>query len=311
MKIRKKHAIAGGVAAVLVLGLVLLGVAGVGVRAVVNVVAGAVNCATGTTHSRAPGTPVSRVKGPLRAVPVPANVSRLGTGWRPSLEATFTGSKLDTSLWGTCYPWQSADGCTNFGNSDEYEWYTPAQDQVSGGVLHMTAQRMPTQGSASDGAAKTYAYRSGMVTTYPGFQFQYGYVQVVAKIPYGPGLWPALWLAAANKQWPPEIDMLEHYGTGSQYTEHLHEADMCVQAGAQSTVNLSGGWHTFGLYWSPSRIVWYIDGRPVMTASKGVPRQPMYFLADLAVYQQAAAGWKNGSSLDLRSVTVWQARAYR
>jgi beta-glucanase (GH16 family) len=76
-------------------------------------------------------------------------------------------------------------------------------------------------------------------------------------------------------------------------------------------VNLAVGWHTFGLYWSPSRIIWYVDGRPVLSATHGVPRQLMYFIANLAVYQQDAAGWKNGSAaLDIRSVRVWQAAAY-
>jgi beta-glucanase (GH16 family) len=150
-----------------------------------------------------------------------------------------------------------------------------------------------------------------MVTTFPGFQYQYGYTQVVARIPYGPGLWPALWLAAADEKWPPEIDILEHDGTGAQYTEHLHATDMTVQAAAESAENLSVGWHTFGLYWSPSQVIWYIDGHQVMAAVSGVPQQPMYFLANLAVDRQNAAGWKDGSQLDIQSVTVWQAASYR
>lgn len=255
----------------------------------------------------APGAPFSRVKGPLPYIPPPAYVARLGSGWKPAFEATFGGSRLDTSLWATCYPWAPADGCTNFGNANEYEWYVPGQDQVSGGALHLTAGRTPTQGRAKDGSAKTYAYRSGMVTTYPSFRFQYGYLQVVAKIPYGPGLWPAFWLAAANEAWPPEIDIMEHYGTAAQYTQHLHAADMSVLAGAEATVNLAAGWHAFGLYWSPSKVIWYVDGRQVLSATDGVPQQPMYFIANLAVYQQNATGWKNGSAaVDVRSVTAWQ-----
>lgn len=187
----------------------------------------------------------------------------------------------------------------------------PSQVQVSDGVLHLAAQRTPTQGLAQDGSAKTYAYRSGMVTTFPGFQYQYGYLQVVARIPYGPGLWPALWLAAANEKWPPEIDILEHSGTEAEYTQHLHATNMSVRAAAESAENLSVGWHTFSLYWSPSVVIWYVDGRQVMSAVSGVPRQPMYFLADLAVNQQSAAGWENGSALDIRSVMVWQAASYR
>jgi beta-glucanase (GH16 family) len=277
------------------------------VIAVAVVAFGFVRGSVGPTAGSAPGVPFSRVRGPLPDIPPPAYVSRLGSGWKPSFEAAFTGSRLDTSLWGTCYPWEAEDGCTNFGNSDEDEWYVPAQDQVYDGALHLIERQAPTPGLTSNGGKKTYAYRSGMVTTYPGFRFQYGYLQVIARIPYGPGLWPALWLAAANKAWPPEIDILEHYGTAADYTQHLHAANMSVLAGSEDTVNLGVGWHTFGLYWSPSRIIWYVDGQPVLSASQGVPKQPMYFIADLAVYQQNAVG---SAALDIRSVTVWQAAAY-
>jgi beta-glucanase (GH16 family) len=261
------------------------------------------------SSSRTPAPPVSSPK-PSPTPDPPSAPFDLGSGWKTTLDATFTGSSLDTSLWATCYPWAPPGGCTNFGNT-EYEWYEPSQVQVSDGALHLTAERTPTQGLAQDGSAKTYAYRSGMVTTFPGFQYEYGYTQVVARVPYGPGLWPALWMAAANEKWPPEIDIMEHDGTGAQYTEHLHATNMTVQAGAQSTADLSVGWHTFGLYWSPSRVIWYIDGQQVMSATSGVPQQPMYFLADLAVNEQDPAGWKDGSSLDIQSVKVWQAGSYR
>ena len=129
----------------------------------------------------------------VRPVVVPSSSPPgLNPAWRPAFTADFSGSRLNTSVWATCYPWMDTpSGCTNFGNT-EYEWYLPGQDQVSGGVLHLVAQRTPTPGMTADGTPKAYSCRSGMVTTYPGFRFQYGYVQVVAQIPNGPGLWPAL-----------------------------------------------------------------------------------------------------------------------
>jgi beta-glucanase (GH16 family) len=299
MRVGKVHAAAVGV-------VVAVAVAALGfVRGSVG--PPAAGSARNVGPSPAPGIPFSRVRGPLRYISPPVYASRLGSGWKPSFAAAFTGSRLDTSLWGTCYPWEAEGGCTNFGNSDEDEWYVPAQDQVYDGALHLIARQAPTPGLSSNGGEKTYAYRSGMVTTYPGFRFQYGYLQVIAQIPYGLGLWPALWLAPANKAWPPEIDILEHYGTAADYTQHLHAANMSVLAGSEDTVNLAVGWHAFGLYWSPSRIIWYVDGQPVLSASQGVPQQPMYFIANLAVYQQNVAG---SAALDIRSVTVWQAAAY-
>src|ERR1700722_4065150 len=131
----------------------------------------------------------------------------------PTFASNFSGKSLNTSIWATCSPWMDvAAGCTNFGNADEQEWYLPSQDQVSGGVLHLVAQPIPTRGTNSAGAAKTYECRSGMVTTMPGFSFEYGVGQLVAQTPSTAELWPALWLLAADEVWPPEIDMLEEWG---------------------------------------------------------------------------------------------------
>lgn len=261
--------------------------------------------------SSAPVPPPVLVPAAERHDPPPSYVAGLGSGWTLAFDQGFSGKTLDTRVWGTCYPWQSASGCRNFGNSDEQQWYTPSQDQVSAGALHLVARRTPTAGLASDGVAKEYAFRSGMVTTFPSYKFQYGYVQVVAEVPYAAGLWPAFWLAAADERWPPEVDIMEHYGTQPAYSEHLHSVSAPVQGMYETTPDLSVGWHVFGLYWSPREIVWYVDGHPVMTARTGVPRQPMYFIANLAVYQRVKTNWPAGSAdLTVKSVKIWHGKVY-
>jgi beta-glucanase (GH16 family) len=262
-------------------------------------------CAVVAGCASTPGAP------PAAGARPPGYASSLGSQWKLTFSAGFKGSTLDTSVWGTCYPWQSPSGCTNFGNSSEYEWYTPAQDRVYGGALHLVAERVPTRGRASDGKPREYQYRSGMVTTYPSYSFTYGYVQVVARIPYGSGLWPALWMLPANLRWPPEIDIIEHYGDSPVSWQHLHSPAYPTQVAYETTQDLSVGWHTFGLYWSPGAVICFIDGKRVFDDTHAIPRQAMYLLADLAVYQQVQSGWSPSSdSMAIASVSVWQASSY-
>jgi beta-glucanase (GH16 family) len=228
----------------------------------------------------------------------------LGSNWKLTFNAGFTGSKLDTSIWGTCYPWQPQAGCANFGNSDEeYQWYQPSQDQVSDGALHIVAQAETTAGRDSGGGPEDYPYRSGLVTTFPGYKFQYGYLQVVARVPDARGTWSALWLAAANEQWPPEIDILEHWDSQTKYYEYYHPAGAPRENGVQTLGNLSTGYHTYGVYWTKSEVVWYIDGHQVFETGRNVPQQPMYFLANVAVDVHVST---LNTSMDIKSVSVWQ-----
>lgn len=226
--------------------------------------------------------------------------------WTVKFASNFQGSQLDTSVWGTCYPWAGPGGCTNFGNvkDKELEWYLPDQVQVSGGELHLVAQNEPTSGLNKQGGSQEYACRSGMVTTFPGFQFQYGYIQITAMIPFSKGLWPAIWLAAANEKWPPEVDILEHWASKSDAGMYLHPLSGKKQGGHVILPNLGAGWHTFGLYWTKTRLVWYYDGQQILATSTDVPQQPMYLITNLAD-DVAGAGTCSGT-MRIKSVKVWQ-----
>jgi beta-glucanase (GH16 family) len=228
------------------------------------------------------------------------------SSWKLEFNSNFTGNELDKSIWGTCYPW-APNGCTNFGNDNEKEWYQASQVQMKNGILNLIAQRAPTSGYNARNAPKEYACRSGMVTTDPGFYFVYGYVQVIARIPYGAGLWAALWLAAANRKWPPEIDILEHWASDADAKVYLHPKVGTVHGGPVNTPDISKGWHSFTLYWTKSRLAWGIDGRQVFTITKGIPQQSMYLIANLAD-TNSRPGNCSGTML-IKSVKVWQPKS--
>jgi beta-glucanase (GH16 family) len=227
----------------------------------------------------------------------------------PEFSATFTGSRLDTSVWATCYPWMDMPtGCRNFGNH-EYEWYLPSQAQVYGGALHLVAQHTPTDGRTADGRPKEYECRSGMVTSYPGLRFKYGYIQIVARIPTNPGLWPALWLAAADLHWPPEMDISESWGgrggTSFYTAEYFHPVG-AKQVKAVVPPQLAFGWHAFALSWTKTQMTWFLDGRAFLTVHQRIPHQKMYFIADLAEFKVPTSTVQCEGSLLIRSVKVWK-----
>ena len=259
---------------------------------------------------------IATLKAQARHSPAPAaatlhKVTRPVVGppgsWRLKFASSFSGTKLDSQTWATCYPW-APNGCSNYGNSrdPDLEWYQASQVSLNGGVLRLTAQRVPTAGLDQSGAAEEFACRSGMASSFPGLQFTYGFIQVVAKVPFSKGLWPALWLAAANQKWPPEIDMLEHWGTETAGKVYYHPfpASAPRQGGPVSMPNLGSGWHTFSLSWTKTRLTWYYDGTRIFTSTTDVPRQAMYFIANLAD-DKSGAGSCTGSML-IKSVKVWQ-----
>ena len=236
-------------------------------------------------------------------------------GSHVTFDATFTGSTLDTHIWNTCY-WYAVNGagCGHTGVYNEVQWYLPTQDQVSNGVLNLVASPTSTPGTNAQGNDQVYLCRSGMVTTDPNFDFTYGYLQVVARIPKGRNTWPALWMLPANHAADlPEIDIMEMIGDMTRQPAMAFHPPVGPQMTiVANTEDLSSGWHTFGLNWEPGSLTWYVDGKAVFVVTSQVPNQPMYFLANLAVTNAIVPLRLPDSctaTLSIRSVEVWQKNA--
>ena len=235
-----------------------------------------------------------------------ATVLTVPAGWKLTFDPSLAGTQLDAGTWATCYDWATnpSVGCDN-NPTDEKEWYIPSQVNESGGTLNLVAKQESTQGVSTSGAAETYSCRSGMVTSKPSFNFTYGLIQITAKLPYGPGLWPALWLAATSDQWPPELDIMEHWYSEPQAKVYDHTVGKKYLGGPVPTPdNLSASFNTYSLLWTKDRVTWYLDGQQVYTTTSYVPQQAMYFIANVAD-DSTAAGACTGT-MQIQSVKVWQ-----
>jgi beta-glucanase (GH16 family) len=131
-------------------------------------------------------------------------------------------------------------------------------------------------------------YTSGAVTTEGKFSFRYGTLSIRAKLPSGPGLWPALWLLPNARPAPgqlagSEIDLMEELGRDP------HTVYFTVWQGAShmgchySGPDFSAAYHTFTLNWSPGRAQWLIDGVTRCTLRRDVSNQAMFLLMNVAI----------------------------
>ena len=112
--------------------------------------------------------------------------------------------------------------------------------------------------------------------------------------------------------WPPEIDIMENTGDGltTYMTIHFPNGSQS-RSNYVSSVNLSLGYHTWALEWTPTEMDWFVDGivRKVYTGSD-IPNVPMYMLADLAV-GGTWPGSPDGSTPFPSSMDIDYIRAYQ
>ena len=132
-----------------------------------------------------------------------------------------------------------------------------------------------------------YKYTSGLITTSQSFSQEYGYFDIRAQAPSGQGLWPCIWLLPTDQTWPPEIDILESIGDATEAHETAHTNDGGFNSASGSVSHLfptDDGFHNYGLSWTATEVVWYLDGQEVKrVATPSDYHKPMYLLINLVV----------------------------
>lgn len=119
--------------------------------------------------------------------------------------------KPDTAYWGY------EEG---FVRNEELQWYQPDNAKVRNGVLEIEGRRERVKNPHYQKNSKSWKknrreaeYTSACVKTKNKFSFQYGIMEVRAKIDTSMGMWPAIWTLGVTRRWPSngEVDQLEYY----------------------------------------------------------------------------------------------------
>ena len=230
-----------------------------------------------------------------------------GGNWTLRFADEFDGSSLDLSKWRPNWLGGSDSERTPPVNTAELSCYDPAQVRVSGGMLHLTAERLssPRQGCVlRNGSPAQYA--SGLVQTNSDYRFTYGYVEARMYLPGPSGHpenWPAFW--TNGQSWPRdgEIDVMEVLGGEPRW--HFHHSGGS-QGSKFDLVTPKAGWHTFGALWEPGRITFYYDGREVGSTTQGVTSSPHYIILNHALSSSISGPVVTPSTLRVDYVRHWQ-----
>ncbi|HEY8094790.1 MAG TPA: glycoside hydrolase family 16 protein [Methylobacter sp.] len=190
--------------------------------------------------------------------------------------------------------------------NNEQQAYTPdaCQGNNVAGVGRLRADRRMWNGMA---------YTSCAITTFAHFDQTYGYFIMRARIPKGQGIWPSFWMLPRSGAWPPELDIMESSGqdTNSVYmTVHFPNGAQ-DQTKYSSTMDLSTGYHTYALEWTPNQLIWFVDGIAEKAyTGPNIPNVPMYILANVAV-GGTWPGSANASTSFPQSMDIDYIRAYQ
>ncbi len=210
----------------------------------------------------------------------------------------------------------------------EIQHYTNRVDNafVSGGFLNVLAKK---ETFTDQGFTKQYT--SARLNS--KFAFTYGKVEVRAKLPFGVGTWPAIWMLGKNinedggywdiqgfdtTSWPAcgEIDIMEHWGHNQNFVQSaMHtpsSSGATVNHGGQNNNTASIDYHVYTLVWSPEKMVFSVDGivhytynPTVKNASTWPFFEEQYILLNVAMLPNVTASFTQ-SAMEIDYVRVYQ-----
>lgn len=231
---------------------------------------------------------------------------------------------LDTTKW--FHQTQLPAGGSWF--NGEVQHYTANSDNsyVEDGVLKIVAinETYTDQGFTKE-------YTSARLNS--KYAFQYGKVEVRAKLPTGVGTWPAIWMLGKNiieegaywdnqgygsSYWPAcgEIDIMEHWGSNQNYvTSATHTPSSfgaTINHGGQYIENASSEFHVYTLVWTDEKLVFSVDGNMHFTYNPPIKNDQtwpfdleQYFLLNIAIEPSIAASFTS-STMEIDYIRVYQ-----
>ncbi len=211
--------------------------------------------------------------------------------------------------------------------NDEVQHYTNRllNSFVTNGFLNIVAKREPYTNQG-----QTKQFTSARLNS--KFAFQYGRVEVRAKLPTGVGTWPAIWMLGKNViepgsfwtstngtvNWPAcgEIDIMEHWGTNQNYIQsamHTPSSFGNTQNKGGQTINtVSSQFHIYTLDWSSEKMVFSVDNvvhyiyNPAVKNANTWPfNAPQYLLLNIAIESGISPSFTQGT-MEVDYVRVYQ-----
>lgn len=204
----------------------------------------------------------SRIKNPMKPegeIPAPE-------GWKLVWNDGFNGPSIDSGKW-------EFEVNGKGGGNNELQYYTDRKENafIENGAL--VIQALKEQYTGADG---TRSYTSARIKTKNKGDWKYGRFDIRARLPFGQGIWPAIWMMptdAAYGSWPVsgEIDIMEELGQEPNkvyQTLHFGGASSAHSQTGGSYVLQSGDFsedfHLFTLEWDSTAIRWFVDDTMVL-----------------------------------------------
>lgn len=162
------------------------------------------------------------------------------------------------------YNYEIGDGCNvgicGWGNNELQRYSSDSKNSsiIDGSLVITAIEESPN------------VYSSARITTKDKQTFRYGRIDIRARLPFGQGIWPALWMLGSNIDnvgWPScgEIDIMELVGDepdvvlGTAHWGNSPGPSIFRSGKKGNSEDFSEAFHVFTMDWTSTELNWYVD----------------------------------------------------
>jgi len=217
-----------------------------------------------------------------------------GKKWKLVWNDEFDGTKLDTTKWDfrmhimhNRFETYTDQGAELDGKGNLLLKLIEKDGQYYSSQLQTGSNFMDRPGSAYSGSKLTWPIADQKT---PKFLHRYGYYEIRCKFQEQAGWWSAFWLQSPviGSTLDPldsgvELDIMENFTRDGIFSHNIHwngygNDHKSAGSGSRKAEPTDDGFHTFGLDWSPTSYVFYVDGKESWSVSGPVSHREEFIL---------------------------------
>jgi beta-glucanase (GH16 family) len=209
--------------------------------------------------------------------------------WELTFEDDFTEGMLDSKKWMTNYFWGETLLKDTYALPGDKHFYTRGKNiEIADSVLKIITRKETASGKVWNPLqgflTKDFDYTSGLISTGNSFRQKYGKVRAKIRMSHAP-VRQAMWMVAEKIL--PHVDVAKmengklYYG--NFWGNIAEKGGVNKKIGKKAAEKYTGDYFIYSLEWTPEKLVWKINNKPVLTQTRGVPSDPMYLVISAGV----------------------------
>jgi len=211
---------------------------------------------------------------------------------------------IDRKKWLLRYFWGDIVLNDTYALADEKHLFTDGKNlEIANSRLKIITKKEKVQGKAWNPQmgffSREFNYTSGLISSGKSFRQQYGLFEAKIRFNRSYPVNHAFWMV--SDQIVPHIDVIKcakKMNVGNFWPSGSNQVGK--KYASVGSGKYTSDFFIYSLEWSSQKLVWKINGVPVMTSGEGVPETPMYLNFSSGLYQDT-----NGSSLPASMEIDW------